>query len=144
MLPDYRPSLREIATEVAREVIDLDNWKRIGKNAFGVAVLFAAVPYIIPTVVRGYKERFEESIYSEHRESLISEGIGMTTGILGGFGLFFSGIGAYVTYLKEDHPEYLLIPAVTNVGSLVYEVGRRARGRLMGRTSNSRRLSRIA
>ncbi|MBI2545241.1 MAG: hypothetical protein HYW22_01415 [Candidatus Aenigmarchaeota archaeon] len=135
MPTDYRPSLREIASEMRRELVESGPVRFTGMF-LGLNVALITGPYAIPSVVRMSREPEPTQTKRYFRPS---ENAGGITGVITGMGL-----DALVVYGYFNDPKYLAIPAATNALSALYEWGRHARGRLIERSTEIRRSTRVA
>ncbi|MBI2545119.1 MAG: hypothetical protein HYW22_00775 [Candidatus Aenigmarchaeota archaeon] len=129
MSTDYRPGLREIASEMERifsfELRELYP-HGIGKSMayFGKGMLegglgIVTTPYAIPTVIRHLNDL-------ERLPPDTSEMFGVIAGGIYGVILDSAAISGYVS-----DPKYLAIPIATNAISFLYEWVRRARNHLI-------------
>jgi hypothetical protein len=112
-MDEYKPKLTEIVLEMS---------KGAAKSISDFSTSFIAanlMPYIIPHVVLDESEC--------HEKLSRSDKVGVIFGLVG---CAAQAVG-YYQLAKHDNPEYLLIPVITNIGSLVYEKGKKARDKLI-------------
>lgn len=132
MNDNHKLSKKDIAIESLNILKELA--MTVGECVFGLSVF----PYILPTSTRliwAEKHPSEEPFF---KSSADKSGyyFGCTLGIVSDF----AQGGAYYYFLKNSHPEILLIPLTTNVLSGTYELGRlllkNAEKRLTDRKNN--------
>jgi hypothetical protein len=131
MADEYQPTKREVLSEIwngVRSKFTRENTSNVGKSlkdfvgmyAVGTAFM-VGMPYAIPTYARGFKNHENSDYDLEMNAQIVGEIGGIVTGVV-------ADIGQVVGYgyaVKEDHPEFLLIPVATNIASGVYEIGRK-------------------
>lgn len=131
MSTNYRPSLREIGSEMGRifsfELHELyprgigKSMAKYGKGMLEGGLGIVTTPYAIPTVIRYLNDLDRVSPPT-------SEMFGVIAGSIYGVILDAAAISGYVS-----DPKYLAIPVATNTISFLYEWGRRARNYLIER-----------
>ena len=141
MKKEYNPKRKEILSEVWKGFRDESiqkNVSKLGKSlkqnvsklkkpfkefnhlALGISAFLSIGPYMIPSTTRVLIET-PSSQWSLSR----SENFGGDVGIVGGVLINICQYSFYANTIEKGHPEFLLIPATTNIVSGVYEIGRR-------------------
>jgi len=132
MTKEYQPTRKEVFGEMVNEVkqyFSEDNLKnigtklkQIGETSLGMAEFTSLFPYVLPTTIRALKDA--KTSLSGKTEFNPTYNVGFPAGFVGGIGLNIVQVMGYSYAVKQDNPEALLIPVVTNVASGVYEFGR--------------------
>jgi hypothetical protein len=123
MAEEYQPTRIEILSEIWNGVRRCGkSLKDFGKYARKQGELMLTIPYIIPTAVRNIRNAKSDGDLSKYS---LAKNIGGITGVIGGLVADIGQVVGYGYAVKEDHPEFLLIPVATNVASGVYEIGRK-------------------
>lgn len=138
----YKPSTKEVLKEIGKDIGN--GFKKVGKGigyGVGTFVYASAVPYFIPTQYRKIKDD-EDSIFGTKDTSICSKlsdtefiGVlmGSSTGLIGTVvQTIFYGAAAY-----QGYPEFLVIPATTNLCSGLYEKYRNTEKKLMEKEQSS-------
>lgn len=90
------------------------------KGIGSITAMISTLPHILPTAVRSYNDDTltEISYYGGNSDSKMAGGhLGLYFGMIS----YLAQIGLYQHLISEGKPEYLLIPAATNLASLVFE-----------------------
>jgi len=126
----FQPTRIEVLGEVWKGVRSKFNKENLPKTSRGLkdfSVAFGtlgahmmAMPYAIPSYLRSFRGSKSDG----NLEMNPVEDVGAIAGIVTGLVADFGQIGCYIFLIDEGHPEALLIPAVTNVVSGMYEIGR--------------------
>lgn len=134
-----KPTLKEIVTEMSKDFCQ--SAKKTGKDAGDVAILSGVfllsphvAPYMIPTVIRECKEPGPGPTGRTYNAGKTFFTIGFAASLMITYDLHYEKHFAGYAYAMENgHPEVLALPVVTNIGSLLYEAGRKARKKLIAR-----------
>jgi len=130
MTDEYQPTRKEVLSETwngVRSKFTRENASKFGKSlkafseyTLGIGSLMLAIPYIVPTAVRNFRNVDENT-----SKTTLAEDIGGYTGTACGILADIGQLGGYYYVAKEGYPEFLLIPVATNLASGIYEIGRK-------------------
>ena len=130
MTKEYEPTKKEVLSEMwngIRNKFTKENVSKVGKSlkdfgacAGGIAGVMLAIPYIIPTTVRDFRNSNGDT-----GGNSLAQNIGGYTGVFSGLVADIGQVLGYSYAVKENHPEFLLIPIATNAASGAYEIGRK-------------------
>jgi hypothetical protein len=130
-MENYNPRLKDISKKIITNAYE--NTKKFLKPSkegmmeaarvvVGFPFLINAAPYMIPSIVRCCRE---ESPSSEEKMSF-SDKLAIGAVYINTLGLAYGHIAAYVEACENGY-EVLAIPAITNIASGIYEMGKKAK-----------------
>ena len=131
----YKPTKLEVLYEVGKEV--RQSLKEAGKFLVETVTIIQVLPYILGSIASEEVRNELTEPASPSEKCSISENIGRSVGTITGLGGICAQAFGYGYAVKNDHPEALALPILSNLYFAFRGLSENAKQRLAERNRNS-------